>query len=65
MKEKSDLLELFLQLPIGILGKAIGPPFYRLIGGKSISRVKIYSTTTPYWAINNMQMRLGNYEGIT
>jgi galactonate dehydratase len=39
-----------------ILGKSAGVPVYRLIGGKTRSRIKVYNTTTDYWAINNMKM---------
>ncbi|MFC4873356.1 mandelate racemase/muconate lactonizing enzyme family protein [Negadavirga shengliensis] len=39
-----------------ILGKATGQPLYRLLGGKSRERVKVYNTVTDYWAINNMKM---------
>jgi L-alanine-DL-glutamate epimerase-like enolase superfamily enzyme len=39
-----------------ILGQASGLPLYRLIGGKTRSRVKVYNTTTDYWAINETRM---------
>ena len=39
-----------------ILGQASGIPIYRLLGGKTRSRVKVYNTTTDYWAINNTKM---------
>jgi galactonate dehydratase len=39
-----------------ILGKVAGFPVYRLIGGKTRSKIKVYNTTTDYWAINNLKM---------
>ena len=42
---------------LDIMGKATGQPLYRLLGGKTRSKVRVYNTTTDYWAINNMKMR--------
>ena len=41
---------------LDILGQSTGVPLYRLLGGKTRNKVKVYNTTTDYWAIDNMKM---------
>ena len=43
-----------------------GLPLYRLLGGKTRPSLRVYNTTTDYWAINEMKMapgRLGDLIG--
>ena len=41
---------------VDIAGKLAGVPAYRLLGGKTREKIKVYNTTTDYWAINNTKM---------
>jgi L-alanine-DL-glutamate epimerase-like enolase superfamily enzyme len=39
-----------------ILGKSLGAPVYRLLGGKAHEKIRVYNTYTRGWTINNWQM---------
>jgi L-alanine-DL-glutamate epimerase-like enolase superfamily enzyme len=41
---------------LDLLGQASKLPLYRLLGGKVRPRVRVYNTTTDYWAINETKM---------
>jgi galactonate dehydratase len=39
-----------------IMGKALGVPVYRLLGGKARQKIRVYNTFTTTWTINQWQM---------
>ena len=39
-----------------LLGKALGAPIYRLLGGKVQEKIRVYDTYTRGWTINHWQM---------
>jgi L-alanine-DL-glutamate epimerase-like enolase superfamily enzyme len=41
---------------LDVLGQSIGAPLYRLLGGKTRQKVKVYNTYIDGWLINGMKM---------
>jgi len=41
---------------LDLLSQAAGLPLYRLLGGKTRQRVRVYNTTTDYWSIEGTKM---------
>ena len=47
-----------------ILGKSLGAPVYRLLGGKVRDKIRVYNTYTRGWIINGWQMDTDPIEGL-